>query len=314
MKRRLILFFLLAMVSMSLMAQTASIAVLSHDGQITTFTGNKALISAYNAAAAGDVITLSPGQFDGTTIKKSLTIRGAGMSGDDATVINGSITVNEPQVEGPIVLEGLLFTSTVKVDSPNVSILKCYMEGFYYGPDKNPQLLHCVLKTSASCYNATFISCYIDVSSGSSLYSSIARNCIIVNSSSVGRWGTGNQYTNCIFDYSDTYNSAPGNKNIFNGCVYIGSAVNPMQSPVAYTSNMMFPQGTQYLKENTLTYELLDELQTTWLGTDGTQVGMHGGSFPFDPTTTNPQMKKFEVSSKTSADGKLSVNIEVDMK
>lgn len=46
-------------------------------------------------------------------------------------------------------------------------------------------------------------------------------------------------------------------------------------------------------------------------GTDGTEVGIYGGSLPYDPTPTNPQITKFNVASKTTADGKLSVDIEV---
>ena len=56
---------------------------------------------------------------------------------------------------------------------------------------------------------------------------------------------------------------------------------------------------------------LKEELQSTWLGDDGTQVGIYGGFLPFDPTPTNPQITKFNVASKTTADGKLSVDIEV---
>ncbi len=60
-----------------------------------------------------------------------------------------------------------------------------------------------------------------------------------------------------------------------------------------------------------VTYELKDEYAGSWLGDDGTQAGAHGGFLPFDPTPTNPQITKFNVSSKTTADGMLSVDIEV---
>ena len=47
-------------------------------------------------------------------------------------------------------------------------------------------------------------------------------------------------------------------------------------------------------------------------GTDGTEVGIYGGSLPYDPTPTNPQITKFNVAAKSTADGKLSVDIEVN--
>ena len=57
--------------------------------------------------------------------------------------------------------------------------------------------------------------------------------------------------------------------------------------------------------------DLTDEAKATYLGTDGTPVGMYGGPMPFDLTPTYPQITKMNVASKTTADGKLSVDIEL---
>ena len=59
------------------------------------------------------------------------------------------------------------------------------------------------------------------------------------------------------------------------------------------------------------TYNVSLETGKKYLGSDGTEVGMYGGSLPFDPTPTNPQITKCTVSPKSTADGKLSVEIEV---
>ena len=59
------------------------------------------------------------------------------------------------------------------------------------------------------------------------------------------------------------------------------------------------------------TFELIDNLKTSFKGTDGTEIGIHGGSLPFSPTPTNPQITKCNVASRSTADGKLSVDIEV---
>ena len=58
-------------------------------------------------------------------------------------------------------------------------------------------------------------------------------------------------------------------------------------------------------------YKLTEEAKALIKGTDGTEVGIYGGNLPFDPTPTNPQISKFNVAAKTTADGKLSVDIEV---
>lgn len=69
-----------------------------------------------------------------------------------------------------------------------------------------------------------------------------------------------------------------------------------------------FRRGENNLQE---TYELTDEAAATYLGDDGTQVGIYGGSMPFTPTPSIPQVKKFVVKSTTD-NGKLKVNIDVE--
>ena len=58
-------------------------------------------------------------------------------------------------------------------------------------------------------------------------------------------------------------------------------------------------------------YKLTEAAKGLIKGTDGTEVGIYGGNLPYAPTPTNPQISKFNVAAKTTADGKLSVDIEV---
>ena len=60
-----------------------------------------------------------------------------------------------------------------------------------------------------------------------------------------------------------------------------------------------------------VTFELQDSIATKILGTDGKQVGIYGGTFPFDPYVRHPYIRKCNVASKSTEDGKLSVDIEV---
>lgn len=62
---------------------------------------------------------------------------------------------------------------------------------------------------------------------------------------------------------------------------------------------------------DTETFELTDEAAATYLGSDGTQVGMYGGKFPFTTTLSYPQFTKATVA-KEAVDGKLNVNIEIN--
>ena len=58
-------------------------------------------------------------------------------------------------------------------------------------------------------------------------------------------------------------------------------------------------------------FKLTDEAAAKYLGNDGTQVGIYGGNLPYDENPTIPQITKCNVASKSTADGKLSVDIEV---
>ena len=58
-------------------------------------------------------------------------------------------------------------------------------------------------------------------------------------------------------------------------------------------------------------FELTETAAQTYLGTDGTQVGIYGGNLPYSEDPTIPKITKCNVASKSTADGKLSVDIEV---
>lgn len=84
---RLFCLLVLALLTGTLaQAQTSLMATLNHEGTISTFYGARALQQAHQAAASGDVITLSSGTFQAENITKAVTVRGAGM---DVTSANG---------------------------------------------------------------------------------------------------------------------------------------------------------------------------------------------------------------------------------
>ena len=60
------------------------------------------------------------------------------------------------------------------------------------------------------------------------------------------------------------------------------------------------------------TFELSENAKTTLLGTDGSEIGMYGGPVPYTSQPSYPQITKMNVANKTTADGKLSVEIEVN--
>ena len=322
--RKRIFFALLAVVlcAMGASAQSSLLATLNHEGTISTFYGTGALQEAYSAAAHGDVITLSSGSFLGTDIQKAITLRGAGMAVDtvshtEPTVISNDFTINvSDTLSHRFTMEGIYSNQGIKISClQNAMFLKCRFKSVTY-PDsrskmKDLNFIHCriaesfylasngsaafvnsiVLGTSQNSNNAvfSFTNCYVDkVSLAHSEY----KNCIIKDSYSGQSSST--YYNNLWLCSSNHDLNSPNNTNV---------KISPTDERVSFL-NVGYSDSNDYV--------LTDAVRALIKGTDGTEVGIHGGSLPYDPTPTNPQITKFNVASKSTADGKLSVDIEVN--
>ncbi|MBR6602162.1 MAG: hypothetical protein IKK87_10035 [Bacteroidaceae bacterium] len=331
------LVMLLSTSAVSLFAQSSMLATLSHDGEISTFYGATALRDAYNASKHGDIITLSSGSFTAVNISKALTIRGAGMQVDTAantfpTVISGDFTINIPDtVTQRLTMEGLYnhFTVTVGGTLKDASFLKCKFKAFRYANStstkmKNLTFIHCRIsdglnlpnESSASCVN-----CYIYAPNTYSLTSSNFEfsNCIIIRTTSYLRNSIySSSFFNCIIyngnvsstDYLDSSNTAYYCLGKAYGDRMFQNIPNTTNTKLTADLNTVFKTYTGSYNDDE-TFELTDEAKAKYLGADKTQVGIYGGNLPFDPTPTNPQITKCNVASKSTADGKLSVDIEV---
>jgi hypothetical protein len=67
------------------------------------------------------------------------------------------------------------------------------------------------------------------------------------------------------------------------------------------------------LYSDSQTFDLTDEAKTKYISTDGTtEIGLYGGQNPYTPTPLYPRISKMNVAKQATADGKLSVEIEVD--
>ena len=47
------------------------------------------------------------------------------------------------------------------------------------------------------------------------------------------------------------------------------------------------------------------------LGSDNTEIGIYGGSMPFDPRMANPSVGRITVGGQTNQQGQLPVNIQI---
>lgn len=317
-------------------AQGSLLATLNHEGTVSTFYGASAWKNAHDAATHGDVITLSSGNFIATNITKAITVRGAGMGIDTAyvvepTVITGDFSINiADSVPNRLTMEGIY--SNHKINYLNVInplFLKCRLNEVTYSNNsssvlKDASFIHCRIASrlylgtncSASCVNSViqhpysysssksnfeFLNCVLVFHSSpylNSVYSSSFKNCII----------RGNGSNDYIYSSCTAYNCIGlGNTSMFK---YITNSTNKIVSD--YASLFKTYTGAALDKLDSENFQLTDAAKTQYLGTDGTEIGIYGGSLPFDPTPSNPQITKCNVASKSTADGKLSVDIEVN--
>ena len=303
-------------------AQSSLLATLNHEGTISTYYGAGALQEAYNAAANGDVITLSSGSFLGTDIKKAITLRGAGMAVDtvshtEPTVISNDFTINiSDTLDHRFTMEGIYSNQDIKISClQNAMFLKCRFKSVAYtggnsSKMKDLNFIHCRIAEdfqlsvngSAAFINSivlgtyqhdnavfSFTNCYVD---NVNLSHSEYKNCIIKHENN-GQ-PTTTYYNNLWLCGTGHSLYSPNNTNV---------KISPSDERVSFL-NVDYSDSNDYV--------LTDAVRALIKGTDGTEVGIHGGSLPYDPTPTNPQITKFNVASKSTADGKLSVDIEVN--
>ena len=349
MKKLFLLLIAAAVGTMSCFAQEDFVATLSHGTELSTFTGEDGLAQAYEAAVDGDVITLSPGVFVATDINKCITLRGAGCkpmlsNGYVPTQVIGTLNItvpaefsSAPTLEGFEALGGVYLSRSGEKIAP-VNFLKCRFNSDVYGRGVSLNATSCIfasslyasyynnsnyLNTTLNCYNCIIKYAYSDglyTSSNSYAIGKItATNCILgyrndlprsvlVNCIVIDDWG----YTlsseclanNCV-GMNHYYND--DNRNIFSN-VYAPNTMLEGYKPYSSIFKTFADIGNLPYGE---TYELTDEAAAQYLGEDGTQVGVYGGTSPFNLSLTNPQITKFSVSSATE-NGQLKVKINVE--
>ena len=323
--------FLLAMllgvggVMNNLWAQTT---VLQHEGERSVFYGSDSFINAYNAAIDGDVITLSEGSFNPCVIGKSITIHGAGARQDSVAGSFATRFTNHVYIGSNPIIEGVSFGVVWLQDQSRPQFLKC---NFVLVQPGNNYNTHCQTVCFTNCYilnlrlicnpNTTFAS-YID-------------NCHLVNCvvwNFLNFYGQDNIASNSIIRMTDnmsnftSYNSIiirddgckPTNTCTFYNCIGVKNgwpdlvfeySLNSMV--VEYDSiTDVFPAfvGEDILNEP---FILNEGIAVSFLGTEGTEVGIHGGYYPYSSRPGYMRVRHCTVADRTTDDGHLSVDIEV---
>ena len=218
--KKLFLLFVASMLTLTgVKAEGESnlVATLNREGKLLAYYGPDALISAYNAAKDGDVITLSAGTFKGpSTMSKNITVRGVGAWIDnnydnyitEIKVSSYYLNIQLQNNENEFIMEGVKIIGPVNVSGnakKKCTFSKIYIQGKYSytgcsfdgGSNCFPIFVNCVTSAPISLYDGA---CTNSLLAGfvcrSTNETPTFQNCVIWNSEGLINLGT---WKNCVF-------------------------------------------------------------------------------------------------------------------
>lgn len=322
-------------------------ATLQHKDQTSVFYGTSAFIDAYNAAADTlDVITLSSGTFDVPgQINKSITVYGAGYQTDAETGVGatnldgdlviiptntindyGEVVVGGRNVNG-IYLEGLYINKISLQNNGDVpiydlTVTKCRINSDidFRVNSYNTSIRQCKIGNRIVGYNNNFTAenmvienCHLQRCHSFPYASTIHINhCILTENSTNSYYSHGPYYYTNNIIYKELPSTATAYNNIFIGQTSIGTNVFGENNWTGVTNEMVYTtEGEDGSWGEDKDYMIKYPLK--YVGNDGTVVGLHGGNYPWNKVPGIPRITSCEIDTKTSAEGKLKVNIQAEV-
>lgn len=301
------IFLLIATLAISVDANADSMAkcLLHHQGTVTVYDGDK-IESAIKASADGDTIFLSEGTYPGFTLNKKITVRGAGQE----SRITGDVKISLSN--NPTLTQTLL--EWLNLDTHNITVENAM---------KKVKIKQCrfnTLSTSVNNVEDVLVDrCHVK-------YRIIGfRSATIVNSAinSVGEGSEGHEFLNCNFYwYSRSYMSGRFTNCILKNYDSYGSIKN------SFFKNCLFGNTNNYESTSSVvncwyssdfdldsstyncTWSKYDLENKGYIGTDGTVVGIEGGSTPFTLEPSVPKVANSTVAYD-AANKLLKVNLTV---
>ena len=317
MKKTIYAIAMMLMTGISAFSQTEDTKVILQSGAATTIYDGTQISTAIGAASKGDILYLSEGTYDSFTIDKEILVRGVGGN----TWIEGDVTIAIPNnaTLTQAVLEGVNVSGTINITQPATNLIirntkvldvkvngaltnglidRCWITGTFWmnNNTNNTTVKNSKVKfisAGSLTYNTcTFLNCNIGKRKNNTT-AAVFTNCIIGSYKNLGEMnGLGTMessvFTNTLFN---TYDGSIGSSSSKTNCYFIS-------------------EYDGACDQNTLESRVdLSE----YLGTDGTQVGVYGGTTPF---TLDPQVAKVTESTFTvDTDAKkLTVKLKVAAK
>lgn len=329
MKNLLILINLFLIITIK--AQTPQIALVKPDG---TTSLHSTLLSVVQAAADDDMVYIPGGIFEVSNISKKLHIYGAGSIQDSCTAtgktkLYGVNGLRFYEGSDGSTLEGVEMDnhSKVQIGDNNITINRCYL-GFGIEIIDTVSNIAIVNNIIQSSYN---LGPSIQASNSGLIENSLISNNIILNELIGGKYNIVNNnlifdrgsnfklfgfstYNNNIFKYGDLSVGS----STFNNCTNISSfnrIGNEQFNTIAETFPEIFvdPGEDPYGFSLENDYHVLPTSQCHNSGTDVTDRGIYGGTYPWKEgmVPSNPHIFFKNISDVTNSNGNLPINVKV---
>lgn len=263
-----------------------------------------------------------------------------------STVVTQTLKINIPSdAKGKLRFEGVYFRDSLQYfsDLKNATFEKCRFYTFRYRSPSETQsgklsdctFLHCRVANSITIskdshvsfhnsvvcnpFNAEqlnsnfeFLNCYVRLFTwwtvgnnkyyyGQAVENSVYRNCLIVCNTS----DHGSLSKTCTVSYCVGY-STGNTASVFNFIDAVSNSTNKNCSPVVFRPSLRIDDGYS----DTNQYVLTDEAKAKYLGSDGTEVGIHGGALPYSEDPIRPKILNVLVGKRTTSTGYLPVQIQ----
>ena len=298
------------------------VAILQHNDTLSAFYGPEALSAAHEASSDGDIITLSSGNFNGCTLSKAVTIHGAGCVDDPEshlapTRIPGTLYISKSDGTMPLTIEGVWFGTIYRYGARNVRFIRCNINNTSNSSNNSDfYFVNCIIKDFSFYGNGMLIqnsvvrfthynqndqnnmniinNSVVCLNNDLNIGNTRGYNCILATASNNG--ATNSTFYNCV-------EIQTGDTNIFEG------QLNESNMQVtSYDEVFETFAGTVEYNEN---YQLKSDFASSFLGNDGTEVGIHGGLLPYNTRPSYMYIRTTNVAGQTTEDDKLSVEIEL---
>lgn len=336
--KTIIKFVLVVFFLFNLIANAQQKVALHHIGTTTIYSGSNPLIDAYTAAVTNDTIYLPGGTFvPPVNFDKKIAVFGAGhyestTLATGKTFINGNVILKENAdnfyLEGVEVNGNLIFSDNESVNQ--VVIKRCKINGSLNVvgnlslPSTNFGLFGSVILGNIDLANAqnvlisnSIVQGRVFNSIGNEFNNNIMLDEYVNYGSEAPINGDNNQVNNNIFTKVNYPNLINGNGNIAknNLCALPTPSFGTL--PTLSGNYFGIAQTAIFINHsgNTFIYTNDYHLQNTnsYLGLDGTQVGIYGGLFPYKEGAipSNPHIESKTIAPQTNANGELNIQVSV---